>query len=242
MIRLAVCDDEIGLLTQVDQLISNYNQNRTSEGKVIVSTFLSPKTLLANVEDGDTYDVYLLDIEMPDMDGLTLARAIKKIQNTAVIVFLTSHSSMAFTVETVKLGVTRYVSKLDMEESLPEALDISIQKVEDQMSKYLLVTHYHDITRVAYQDIMYANRVKRLTEIVLKAERTVTDGRSLSAVYKALDDLRFVYIEQGCFVNLDFITRVTGSEVFLKNGEKLAISRNYLPKVKATIFQLWGGV
>ena len=234
MIRLAVCDDEIGLLTQVDQLISNYNQNRTSEGKVIVSTFLSPKTLLANVEDGDTYDVYLLDIEMPDMDGLTLARAIKKIQEQAVIVFLTSHSSMAFTVETVKLGVTRYVSKLDMEESLPEALDISIQKVEDQMSKYLLVTHYHDI--------MYAHRVKRLTEIVLKAERTVTDGRSLSAVYKALDDLRFVYIEQGCFVNLDFITRVTGSEVFLKNGEKLAISRNYLPKVKATIFQLWGGV
>ena len=117
MIRLAVCDDEIGLLTQVDQLISNYNQNRTSEGKVIVSTFLSPKTLLANVEDGDTYDVYLLDIEMPDMDGLTLARAIKKIQEQAVIVFLTSHSSMAFTVETVKLGVTRYVSKLDMEES-----------------------------------------------------------------------------------------------------------------------------
>ena len=208
MIRLAVCDDEIGLLTQVDQLISNYNQNRTSEGKVIVSTFLSPKTLLANVEDGDTYDVYLLDIEMPDMDGLTLARAIKKIQEQAVMFFLTSHSSMAFTVETVKLGVTRYVSKLDMEESLPEALDISIQKVEDQMSKYLLVT----------------------------------DGRSLSAVYKALDDLRFVYIEQGCFVNLDFITRVTGSEVFLKNGEKLAISRNYLPKVKATIFQLWGGV
>lgn len=45
-----------------------------------------------------------------------------------MIVFLTSHSSMAFTVETVKLGVTRYVSKLDMEESLPEALDISIQK------------------------------------------------------------------------------------------------------------------
>lgn len=81
MIRLAVCDDEIGLLTQVDQLISNYNQNRTSEGKVIVSTFLSPKTLLANVEDGDTYDVYLLDIEMPDMDGLTLARAIKKYRN-----------------------------------------------------------------------------------------------------------------------------------------------------------------
>ncbi len=242
MIHLAVCDDEIDLLNQVEQLISDYNQSRSAEGKIVVSTFLSPKTLLTNVDDGDDYDVYILDIEMPDIDGLTLARAIRQIQEHAVIVFLTSHSSMTFTVETVKLGVIRYVNKLNMEEMFPEALDVSIQKAEEQMSKHLLVTHYHDITRIAYQDIMYAHRVKRLTEIVLKAERKVTDGRSLSTVYKALNDLRFVYIEQGCFVNLDFITRVTGSEVFLKNGEKLAISRNYLPKVKATIFQLWGGV
>lgn len=242
MIRLAVCDDEKDLLNEVEQLVSNYNQNRSSEGKITVSTFLSPKALLANVGDGDDYDVYLLDIEMPDMDGLTLARSIRQIQEYAVIVFLTSHSSMAFTVETVKLGVIRYVNKLNMEDTLPEALDVSIHKVEEQMSKYLLVTHYHDITRIPFQDIMYAHRVKRLTEIVLKSGRTVTDGRSLSTVYETLNDLRFVYIEQGCFVNLDFITRITGSEVILKNGEKLAISRNYLPKVKATIFQLWGGV
>lgn len=242
MIRLAVCDDEANSLNQVEQLVSEYNQNRTSEGKVVISTFLSPKALLANVSDGDDYDVYLLDIEMPSINGLTLARAIQKIQEHAVIIFLTSHSSMSFTVETVKLGAIRYVNKLNMEESLPEALDVSIRKAEAQMAKYLLVTHYHDITRIAYQDIMYAHRVKRLTEIILKAERTVTDGRSLSDVYKALNDLRFVYIEQGCFVNLDYITRITGSEVVLKNGEKLAISRSYLPKVKATIFQLWGGV
>ena len=107
MIRLAVCDDEASSLNQVEQLVSEYNQNRTSEGKVVISTFLSPKALLANVSDGDDYDVYLLDIEMPDMDGLTLARAIQKIQEHAVIIFLTSHSSMSFTVETVKLGAIR---------------------------------------------------------------------------------------------------------------------------------------
>ena len=78
--------------------------------------------------------------------------------------------------------------------------------------------------------------------MVLKDSSTVSDGRALAVVYQALDDQRFVYIEQGCFVNLDHVTRVKGSEVFLKNGEKLAISRNYLPKVKATIFQIWGGV
>lgn len=242
MIRLAVCDDEKEVLEQVERLILQYNEQRDAEGKICVASFLSPKILLANVEDGDDYDVYILDIEMPEMDGISLARAIRGLQECAVLLFLTSHSSMAITVESIKLEITRYINKLNLEVDLPEALDASIKKVEAQLPHYLLVTHYHDVTRIAYQDILYAHRVKRLTELVLKGGKTISDGRTLSKVYEALNDLRFAYIEQGCFVNLDYITRVSGSEVILKNGEKLAISRSYLPKVKATIFQLWGGV
>ena len=64
----------------------------------------------------------------------------------------------------------------------------------------------------------------------------------MAEVYQKLDDLRFVYVERGCFVNLDYVFRISGSEIILKNGDKLAVSRNLLPKVKQTIFHLWGGV
>ena len=242
MIHLAVCDDDREVLKQVECLISQYNESRNSEGKICVASFRSPRSLLANVDDGDDYDVYVLDIEMPEMDGIALARAIRKLQERAVIMFLTSHSSMVFTVESVKLEIARYINKMNMAVDLPEALEVAVKRVEAQSLQYLLVTHYHDVTRIAYQDIIYAHRVKRLTEIVLKGEQTISDGRTLSKVYSVLNDLRFVYIEQGCFVNLDYITRVSGSEITLKSGQKLAVSRNYLPKVKATIFQLWGGV
>lgn len=240
MIRLAVCDDEQAVLDRVDRFLAAYQEK--AERCFSVFTFRSPSTLLANIADGDDYDVYLLDIEMPELDGLTLAKAIREKQEHAVLIFLTSHNSIVITAESIKLEITRYVNKLTMEEDLPEALDVAIRKAEAQATRYLLVTHYHDVIRVPFQDILYAHRSKRLTELVLKDSSTVPDGRALSVVYQALDDQRFVYIEQGCFVNLDHVTRVKGSEVFLKNGEKLAISRNYLPKVKATIFQLWGGV
>ena len=240
MIRLAVCDDEQAVLDRVERFLAVYQEK--AERCFSVFTFRSPSALLANIADGDDYDVYLLDIEMPELDGLTLAKAIRGKQEHAVLIFLTSHNSIVITAESIKLEITRYVNKLTMEEDLPEALDVAIRKAEAQATRYLLVTHYHDVIRVPFQDILYAHRSKRLTELVLKDSSTVSDGRALSVVYQALDDQRFVYIEQGCFVNLDHVTRVKGSEVFLKNGEKLAISRNYLPKVKATIFQLWGGV
>ncbi len=240
MIRLAVCDDEQAVLDRVERFLAVYQEK--AERCFSVFTFRSPSALLANIADGDDYDVYVLDIEMPELDGLTLAKAIREKQEHAVLIFLTSHNSIVITAESIKLEITRYVNKLTMEEDLPEALDVAIRKAEAQATRYFLVTHYHDVIRVPFQDILYAHRSKRLTELVLKDSSTVSDGRALAVVYQALDDQRFVYIEQGCFVNLDHVTRVKGSEVFLKNGEKLAISRNYLPKVKATIFQLWGGV
>lgn len=240
MIRLAVCDDEQAVLDRVERFLAVYQEK--AERCFSVFTFRSPSALLANIADGDDYDVYVLDIEMPELDGLTLAKAIREKQEHAVLIFLTSHNSIVITAESIKLEITRYVNKLTMEEDLPEALDVAIRKAEAQATRYLLVTHYHDVIRVPFQDILYAHRSKRLTELVLKDSSTVSDGRALAVVYQALDDQRFVYIEQGCFVNLDHVTRVKGSEVFLKNGEKLAISRNYLPKVKATIFQLLGGV
>ena len=242
MIQLAICDDESIFMDKAEQVILSYNNSLNSQNKLRVSKFQSGKALLANVEDGDIFDVYVLDIEMPEMDGLSLARAIRNFQDHAVLIILTSHSNMSFTEESFKLNVLRYVNKMNMEETLPEALDAAIKQVQAQAPLYLLVTHYHDVIRIPYQDIVYVHRVKRLTEIVLKDRQTIQDGRTLSEVFQKLNDLRFVYVERGCFVNLDYVFRISGSEIILKNGEKLAVSRNLLPKVKQTIFHLWGGV
>lgn len=242
MIPLAICDDESISLEKAEKVILSYNNSLDSQTKLHVDKFQSGKVLLANVEDGDSFDIYVLDIEMPEMDGLSLARAIRNFQEHAVLIILTSHSNMNFTEESFKLNVLRYVNKMNMEKTLPEALDAAIKQVQVQAPLYLLVTHYHDVTRVPYQDIVYVHRVKRLTEIVLKDRQTVQDGRTLAEVYQKLDALRFVYVERGCFVNLDYVFRISGSEIILKNGDKLAVSRNLLPKVKQTIFHLWGGV
>ena len=138
MIRLAVCDDEQAVLDRVERFLAVYQEK--AERCFSVFTFRSPSALLANIADGDDYDVYVLDIEMPELDGLTLAKAIREKQEHAVLIFLTSHNSIVITAESIKLEITRYVNKLTMEEDLPEALDVAIRKAEAQATRYLLVT------------------------------------------------------------------------------------------------------
>ena len=242
MIRLAICDDDPRTLEEAGQIIQACGREGRFQQLIEVAAFQSSQALADNVEDGELYDVFLLDVEMPGLDGISLGWRIRQKRPDAVILFLTSHSSMTITAESVKLKVLRYVSKLEMDTALPEALQAAVEQVESQTPFYLLVTRYHDVTRVAYQEILYVHRVKRLTEIVLWGRPPVLDGRALSEVYSALNDPRFVLIERGCFVNLDYVTRISGQEVVLRNGERLQVSRNLLSTVKNTVFQLWGGV
>ena len=70
MVQLAICDDQSGFLDQAERVILSYNDSLDSQNKLCVNKFQSGKVLLANVEDGDLFDIYVLDIEMPDLDGL----------------------------------------------------------------------------------------------------------------------------------------------------------------------------
>jgi putative two-component system response regulator len=57
------------------------------------------------------FDVLLIDIEMPDMNGFELVERLKKMEYAARIVFVTAHASPEFVKSAIKLGVNDYLIK-----------------------------------------------------------------------------------------------------------------------------------
>ena len=89
MIRIAVVDDELFFADRIREIADKFFKDKDIDYEIKVYTH--PVELRWDVEDGDYFDIYLIDIEMPGMDGLALAQCIRMIYAEPYIIFVTAH-------------------------------------------------------------------------------------------------------------------------------------------------------
>lgn len=236
MFTIALCDDDPEIVEEVRiRIMQHFKKiNKTP----VIKTFSNGKNLVASVSDGDRFDLFFLDIEMPEMNGIEVASHLRTFQPSAGIIFLTSHFECAD--EGYKVKALRYIQKRKLSDCLPEALDEAVKAQKSRESNSLLVPHYNNLTRILYSDIIYVQKTLRSIQIVTASQDTVKDNRGLKDIYKTINDPRFIFIERSTFINLDYARQIDGIWMVLKGGERLPISRPMMSTVKAAIIQLWG--
>ena len=87
IMQIVIVDDDKNFVKAVEKTLKDFFKNRKETTKII--SFES-STLIDNLKKQNNYDIYLLDIEMPVMNGLKLAEKIYALHANARIVFLTS--------------------------------------------------------------------------------------------------------------------------------------------------------
>ncbi len=239
MFRITLCDDDANFMRELHQKIVQWSQESEIDESISISEFSDSVYLAKTIAAGSGSDLFLIDIEMPNLTGLELAERIRTHLPAAIIIFLTSHSE--FSLEGYKFGALRYIPKLDLASRLPEALAAAQEEFSKLENGLLTVQHYSDSIRIPYKEIIYVHHVLRYSQIVTLSCGSIKDNRGLKDLYRQLNDERFIYIDRSTFVNLDHIRQIKGPEVILRNMEHLPISRKMLTTVKGTINQLWGG-
>ena len=203
-----------------------------------ISEFSNPEMLMYEVEDGKIADIFILDVEMPDMDGFELADKIRKYTETSVIIFLTSHDEMASM--GYKSKALRYVIKLNLERDIEEALESAVAEISSADDKTITLHRYNDYWRIPYKDIICVSRISRQLVITTRLLGEITDNRGIKEFFDLLEDNRFLFIDRSCFVNIDYISQINGFSLKLKDGQVLPISRRSLKNVKQTLLEQWG--
>ena len=104
--KIALCDDDERELTNIRSLLDSYQKTRNISltYKEYHSSFE-----LALQASKERFDLYLLDILMPHMTGMQLAREIRTFDHAADIIFLTTSSD--FAVESYTVKATNYLMK-----------------------------------------------------------------------------------------------------------------------------------
>lgn len=237
MLKIALCDDDSQFVSKITGLIQSLLQNGAESP--VITTYINPVALTASISDGERYDIYILDVEMPDLNGMDVARCIREYQPNAALLFLSSHLSYA--TEGYKVQALRYVPKLDLENALPEALEQALATLEKADTRSIMVQHYQNYTRILHKDILYVQKMQRSIQIVTDRQGNFKDNRGIKELFSEINDSRFIFTDRAYFVNLDYVQELDGSWLVLNNEDRVPVSRPMMPNVKKAMIALWGG-
>ncbi len=184
-----------------------------------VDIFYSSLDLLGAMEK-TIYDIFLLDIYIDKINGIELADAIRKNNDSAHIIFMTS--SNAFYKEAFRIHADHYLEKPLLEEDFFDAMDrVCVAEEEDA---FFTFRESGEVHRVAVNDILYIESEDHYKRIVLKAESFLI--RSTMEMLKTNLDYPFFYIlGSKSMINLKRVLKITRDSVLMENGKEFSVPR-----------------
>lgn len=228
--KIAICDDSAADRKYVLNMVNNW---AASSGHIVhTDTFESAETFLFHYADENDYDILLLDIEMGTMDGVTMAKQLRKSNDTVQIVFITGYSD--YIAEGYEVAALHYLMKPVKEEKLCAVLERATEK----LVKNEKVLHFEvsgEMIRVPIYQIRYADVFGNY--VTVHGMSDVTVKMTLGELEKLLDE-RFYRVGRSSIVNLTQISRVTKAEIKLSDGTTIPLPRGAYDGINRAIINM----
>lgn len=228
--RIAICDDRAEDRDYVAGLVKRWADK--TGAAVRLSEFTGGENFLFRAEDEGSFDILLLDIEMGAMDGVTLAKKLRKTNQTLQIVFITGYSD--YIAEGYEVAALHYLMKPVKEEKLFSVLDRAVDKVRKD-EKILNLEAAGQMVRIPVYTIRYAD--VQGNYVTVHAVTDYTSKMTLSQLEKSLDE-RFHRVGRSAIVNLTKITRVTKTDIYLNDGSVIPLPRGAYEGVNRAIIHM----
>lgn len=238
MLLLAVCDDVpiecAGIAKQVENILTQSGIDFT------LKKFFSGQELLLSKEN---FDIIFLDIKMPEISGMDLAKKIRKQGKQSLIIFITSASEFVF--EAFNVEAFQYLMKPIQNETLKNVLEKATRRIQvDGKIDFLILSIERQIKKVFLKDILYIESVGRIVKIHCH-NRTIETYEQIGILEEKLSGKSFFRCHKCFLVNLDYVDAFDKTTINLENGEKIMLAkRRYedFKKVILSYMKIKGGI
>ena len=227
--RIPLSDDRQEDREYVRQLTARWAQQRGHQ--VEMTEFSSAEQFLFSCPQPD-FDLLLLDIEMGEMDGVSLAKQVRRTNELMQIVFITGYSD--YITEGYEVAALHYLMKPVKEEKLFAVLDRAVERLHKN-TKVLTLETAEEMVRVPLYQVS-ALEVQR-NYVTVHARQDYTVKKSLSELMEQLDE-RFFRVGRSAVVNLNDISRVTRSDIYLTDGRSIPLPRGAYDKLNRAIIHM----
>lgn len=227
--RVAIVDDSETDAQFVRDLLIDWSENR--QLGIQAQIFSSAESFLFRYAEDKDWDILLLDIEMGPMDGVTMAKRVRRDNEAVQIVFITGYSD--YISEGYEVAALHYLMKPVNREKLLSVLDRAMEK-RRQQERCLILECAGELVRIPFYEIRYLDVRQNYVTVHAKEDHTVK--RTLGDLEKELDN-RFFRVGRSMIVNLSFIQRVNKTEIRLSDGTVLPLPRGAYEPLNRAIIQ-----
>ena len=233
MLKISVCDDEQLYLDKTCAMLERYAAVHNTDLEADV--FSTSSALLDCIEGGKRYDIYLMDIYMPGVSGMSVATELRSRGVRSPVIFLTSSTEHA--VEAFGVDATHYLLKPYTQEHFFAAMDKAIQRISAHAEESIVLKIDGEYQNVPVDHILYCEAADNYQRLQVKSGRELLVRMTASELYGMLDDF-------GCFhrcgrayiINLNQVKKVTASCAVLKNGMELPLPRRTVASLRNAFF------
>ncbi len=222
MLKIGVVEDNIAEMKPLLDFLDGYFRNKGIEQNT--ASFTSSESFLSN--KNFDYDILFLDIELPGMNGMDLARAYREKNKKTVIVFVTNMAQYAingyeveaydFIVKPIKPGI------------LNIKLDRILEKLSLSSNDKVVISIDRRPTVFVYDSIMFIETSNHNITINTSDGKVYKARASLSSLEKDFVAHGFYRISSYALVNLKYVTGIDHDDVMIKDNA-IRVSR---PKKK----------
>jgi len=239
-IRIALCDDETACHDTTKKLLAEYAQ-KTSSISYELSCFSSGRELLNYINANETFDIYILDIIMPDINGIRLGVTLREQNDDGLIIYLTS--SPDFAVESYNTDALHYLLKPIDSSRFFRCMDKALNRLNRSLKENISIKTSDSTRIVPVCDILYAERVNRHIRYYLN-DNTVIDSITFNGTFRNAISLLvschdFLIVGSSFVVNLYYVTEVTKTDMVIAGNCLVPIPRRTYKTVKSKWADYW---
>lgn len=227
--RLAICDDSAADAAYILSLVQKWAANTSNPAET--ELFPSAEAFLFRYEENKAFDILLLDIEMGGMSGVELAKLVRSGNKEVQLIFITGY--MDYIQQGYDVEALHYLLKPVTEAKLFPVLDRAVLKRSASARALVLQTGALSV-RVPLHEISYIEVDKNYVTVHAASDHTVK--MPLSAIETELDE-SFFKTGRSFIVNLRFFSRATRTDVYLKTGARVPLSRGLYDKLNRALIE-----
>ena len=215
--KIVICDDNLNIISEIKEMLNEYSAIKNIP--LEISAFDNG---IAVLDSNENYNIAILDVEMPDMNGIALGEELRKRNKQIVLIYLTAHSQ--YLDSALNLNAARFFEKPIDKDRFFSGMDNALERIDNTTINFFIRDDKTQV-RITAESIIYIEISHRKTKVVTE-DKTYFTTHTLDYFKDKLVSSIFAQPHKSYIINFNFITAYERDEIVLDGQYKIPVSRS----------------